>query len=155
VQGIFGPDGIFYDWYDELVGREPDINFMRNSNVNEILRQSQMHTIRQFWTYLDKGYVWNTHLRCAAHGPGALTALEVHYNWVMSKVREGIEWGFGRLKSRNKLIVMSDMLKIQLFDVSRLVRVAVLLTNAHTCMYQSETGLWFHCFAPTLEEYFR
>jgi hypothetical protein len=29
-----------------------------------------------------------------------------------------------------------------------------ILTNAHTCLYQSQTGLYFDCSAPNLEEYF-
>ncbi|KAJ1410505.1 hypothetical protein B484DRAFT_468566, partial [Ochromonadaceae sp. CCMP2298] len=33
AQGIFGPDGIFYDWYDEPLGRDSDRFFMRDSMV--------------------------------------------------------------------------------------------------------------------------
>ena len=154
TQGIFGPDGLFYDWFDVPVGRHSDKYFMRESNVNETLRVAQLDFIRQYWVYLDKGYTNDTHCKCAHHGPAVLTALQVHFNWVMSRARIGVEWGFGKVKARNPLILKPYMLKLQLMDVSKLVRVAVLLTNAHTCLNQSQTGLYFNCCAPTLGEYF-
>ena len=34
--GIIGPDGIFYDWYDEPVGRHTDQDFMNMSGKHII-----------------------------------------------------------------------------------------------------------------------
>lgn len=93
------------------------------------------------------------HGRCAHHGPG-LTAYQVHSNWVMSMVRIGVEWGFGKVKTRNPFVLNWRLLKLQRVDVARYVRVAVLLANAHTCLRQSQTGVHFNCFAPSLAQYF-
>lgn len=154
AQGIFGPDGIFYDWFDGPVGRHADAHFMTQSGVNETLRNTQLPAEnRQFWIYLDKGYVWNTHCRTAARMPG-LTPRQIYFNWVMSKVREGVEWGFGRVKSRNSFILRKELLKLQSVNVARYVRVAVFLTNCDTCIERScQTSLYFMCHPPTLEEY--
>ncbi len=154
AQGIFGPDGMIYDWYDEPVGRHNDQFFLRDSKVNQILTDIQLNNAVQYWSYFDKGYTNDTHVRVAAHGHIPLTALQIHYNRVMSRVRIGIEWGFGKVKQRNPFILHWRLLKLQLVDVARYIRVAVLLTNAHTCMVQSQTGLYFNCFAPTLDAYF-
>lgn len=151
AQAIFGPDGMFYDWFDEPVGRRNDKYFMRDSNVNAIMRDCQLYNEIQYWIYLDKGYDWNSHCRVAARG--ALTAHQFFNNWVMSKVREGIEWGFGKLKSRNPLVLRSQLLKLQMVDVAKIIRVAVLLTNLDTCLHGSNTSLFFNCFPPTLQQY--
>ena len=87
--------------------------------------------------YTDKDYSWNTHIRCASHGPSNLTPLQHHYNWIMSKERIGIEWGNGKIKISCPLTLQKKLLKLQQVDVVQLIRVAVLLTNAHTCLHQS------------------
>ncbi len=152
AQGICGPDGIIYDWYDEPVGRRHDRYFLRDSQVNDIMCQLQLNLLRQYCVYLDKGYDWHTHCRCAAHG--ALTIDQKIDNWVMAEVRICIEWCFGLLKARNSFILRPQLLKLQLMDVSKIVRVAVLLTNAYTCLQGSETQHYFHCAPPSIEEYF-
>ena len=77
VQGTFGPDGMFYDWWDRPLGRFPDRYFMNDSNLNARLRNSQLALFvanHQYWAYTDKGYRNSTHVRAAAHGPGHVTA---------------------------------------------------------------------------------
>jgi hypothetical protein len=65
VQGTYGPDGIFYDCFDQLVGRHNDKRLMRDSQLNGLLRHLQQGRPQQFWTYCDKGYDWDTHVRSA------------------------------------------------------------------------------------------
>jgi hypothetical protein len=65
-----------------------------------------------------------------------------------------VEWGFGKVKARNAFVKRCDIMKLQLVDVAQYVRVAVLLTNAHTCLHESQCGHYFDCFSPTLTEYF-
>jgi hypothetical protein len=153
VQGVFGPDGIFVDWYDVPLGKENDKYFMRDSLVNRILRNAQLVDLIQYWVYCKAGYANDTHVRSAYHGVH-VTPLQLRQNSKMSRVRVGVEWGFGKVKARCPLIRCSDKLKLRGIDVARRVRVAVLLTNAHTCLNSSKTGLYFECEAPTLQEYF-
>jgi hypothetical protein len=177
-QGIIGPDGIIYDWFDDPVGRHTDRYFMRDSGVNQIMHDvcAQRH-LRPFSVYCDKGFNDASNVFSAYHGPGEVTALMEHYNWIMSRFRIGlfcvmllsycvfhqfiiiqffaaVEWCFGKLKARNPFLQRYDILKLQQMDVARHVRVAVLLTNAHTCLHESQTGLYFNCFSPKLSEYF-
>jgi hypothetical protein len=83
-----------------------------------------------------------------------LTMDEKIDNWVMAEVRICIEWCFGLLKTRNSFILRPQLLKLQLMDVSKIVRVAVLLTNAFVCLDGCETQLYFHCKPPSIQEYF-
>ncbi|KAJ1438391.1 hypothetical protein B484DRAFT_344267, partial [Ochromonadaceae sp. CCMP2298] len=127
---------------------------MRNSNVNSILAGAQLYSLIQHWVYCDKGYSNNTHVRSAAHGPGYVSHLQWFHNAMMSRARVTIEWGFGKVYARCPFLKRPSLLKLQQTDVARLVRVAVFLTNAHTCMRQSGTGIYFDCAAPSLAEYF-
>ncbi len=157
TQGVIGPDFIMYDWYDSPVGRRGDKHFLRDSLVNQTLRASQQFPVgrRQFWVYLDKGYDIHSHCRCAAHGGRRrLNLVQGQDNYIMSLVREVIEWGFGNIKNRNSLLKKHNLLKIQMVDVAKLVRVGVLLTNAFICLDGGIGNLYFHCAPPTLHEYF-
>lgn len=154
AQGIFAPDGMFYHWYDGPVGRHNDKHFFRESGVNAVLRDAQLGHAVQYVAYGDKGYSEYTHLRVAYHGPGPVTAHQKFENWLMAKERIGVEWGYGKLKRRCPFVSKSHLLKLRGSDVAKYVRVAVLLTNAHTCLRQSQTGLYFDCPAPALNEYF-
>jgi hypothetical protein len=152
-----GPDFIIWDWFDRPVGRRSDKHFMAASGVNRILvdAQSLPPGRRQYWVYLDKGYDMDSHCRCAAHGARHLmTAQQIHFNYVMSLVRICVEWGFAKLQERNPLLTRHYMLKIQMHDVAKVVRVGVLLTNAHTCMQGAVGNIYFHVRPPSLHEYF-
>eukprot|EP01034_Spumella_vulgaris_P025037 gene25037-31446_t len=60
AQGICGPDGIIWDWFDGPVGSEIDKNFLRESHAGQNIK---------YWAYLDKGYDWQTCCRAARRGP--------------------------------------------------------------------------------------
>jgi hypothetical protein len=154
VQGVFGPDGMFYDWFDGPVGRHNDQYFLNESDVNNILRNMQLNNLFQYWLYTDKGYAVDTHVRSAAHGPLYVSPQQHHNNWIMASERIGVEWGFGKVKARCPFMLKPHLLKLQLSDVAQYARISALLTNAHTCLHQSQTGLYFDCSAPNLEEYF-
>lgn len=156
--GIVGPDGIFYDWFDEPLGRRADSHFMRESNVNNIVANAQLdingqQLPQQYSVYLDKGFFNQSHCIAAHHGRHLSEENRLH-NTLMASLRVSIEWSFSSLKSRNPLLDRWKQLKVQLFDVSKLVRVAVLLTNAYTCLMGSEAATFFRCDVPNLDSYF-
>jgi hypothetical protein len=75
-------------------------------------------------------------------------------NWVMSSERIGIEWGFGKVYARCPILRKPHVMKLQARDVAKLVRVCVLLSNAHTCINGSQSSLYFNCKPPPLNVYF-
>lgn len=88
-------------------------------------------------------------VRCAHLN--ALRVRHLRHNFLMSRERVSVEWGFGKLKLRNGILFRARKLKPTVVDIPRLARVTALLTNAHTCL---QTGLHFSCWAATLTEYF-
>jgi hypothetical protein len=151
---VSAPDGMVYHWYDEEVGRHRDQYLLRESNVNQIMANIQQGREVKFWVYTDKGFAFAEFIRCAAHGPGPVTAEQAEDNGLMSPLRVPAEWIFGKIYERCPLLRETDKLKLRQMDVAQMIRVAVLLTNAHTCLNGSNTAEYFDCPPPTLDEYF-
>lgn len=153
AQGIMGPDGLFYDVFHGPVGRYNDKRFMRDSKVNSRMAALQHGEAAQYIIYTDKGYYDASHVVCAAHGPGEVTAQQRAVNKIMSMERVGIEWGYGKVKARVSYLTQPRLLKLQAVDVGMRVSVGFLLTNFHTCLHGSQCSAYFNCAPPTLEEY--
>jgi hypothetical protein len=150
--GIHGPDGLFHYWFDVPLGRHCDQHFMRESGANYLMMLICANLGAVAHIYTDKGFTRDTHIRCAFKGPN-ITPDQVDDNEQMTPVRVCNEWGFAKMYERNPFLRRVCLLKMQRVDVARYVRVAVLLTNMHTCLHESNTGLYFDVRAWTLEEY--
>lgn len=151
---VMGMDGMIIDVFTDLVGRHNDRGFCNASGINGILATVQLNNPRQFKAYTDKGFTDHTHIVAAHHGPGALTVAMEFANNRIKKHRVFEEIGFGKVTSRNPFLNNTSLMKLQLTMVVRYIRVAVLLTNAHTCMEGCSTQLHFGVMPPTLESYF-
>ena len=153
-QGTTGPDGMFYDWFMGPVGRRADQHFFNESHLNTRLQDLQLGNPIQYWTYTDKGFVAMSHCRSAIRGGGLM---QRYFDVMMSSGRVTVEWGFGKIKQRCRLL--DDVLYLRVFSVNieRITRCAVLLTNTHTCIENlgSNSSCYFNIAAPILEDYFQ
>jgi hypothetical protein len=61
--------------------------------------------------------------------------------------------GFGKVAVNFAFVDFKKNQKVLLQPVGRIYVVAVLMTNCHTCLYGSQTGMFFGLEAPELEEY--
>ena len=84
----------------------------------------------------------------------ALTPMQEDYNKTMSKVRSSVEWVFGEIVNYFAFLDFKKKMKVQLSAVGKMYLVCALLTNAHTCLYKSNTSQYFDIDPPILEEYF-
>jgi nuclease HARBI1 len=76
------------------------------------------------------------------------------FNKLMSSVREAVEWNFGLLKALWKFIDFKKQHKILLSPVARIILVAMLLTNCHTCYHEgNQISMYFDLKPPSLEQY--
>lgn len=176
IQAGYGPDGMFYHWYDGVTGCNPDVTFLRQSRLNFQMavriafflsqhicllftllfyadQTIQLNDPVQYWVYGDKGYTNLSHVRCAHHGPAYVSPQQISDNIQMSSGRVGIEWGFGKIKQRCPYCTHKNLLKLRSGKVARIIRVCALMTNIHTSLNQSQSSGYFDCRAPTLEEY--
>ena len=107
----------------------------------------------QMCIYGDSAYAARTYLLTPFKGAN-ISALETKFNGNMSKVRTCVEWGFGKICTNFAFLNFHKNLKVRLQAVAKYYLVGALLTNAHTCLYGSQTGRYFNLEPPTLEQYF-
>jgi nuclease HARBI1 len=71
----------------------------------------------------------------------------------MSKVRECLEWGFGKIVNLWAFLDFKKNLQMYSAPIATYYTVMANLTNCHTCFYGGQTASYFECIPPTIEEY--
>lgn len=151
--GLTAPDGLVMDLYGPCPGRHHDQHMLRESNINQKIRDLQANSAIQYNMYADKGYVDLSHLVAGYHGAN-VTPQQVQVNGILSLVSVSVEWCFGKVTECQKFLDFPRMQQAQLQPVARYYRLSVILMNAHTCLYGSLTGHNFGLHPPSLSEYF-
>lgn len=82
-----------------------------------------------------------------------LSEEETLFNQSMSSVRQCVEWGFGKVVANFGFMDFKKNQKVLLQPLGRMYTVAALMTNCHTCLYGSQTGMFFGLEAPELNDY--
>ncbi|KXS10250.1 hypothetical protein M427DRAFT_103967 [Gonapodya prolifera JEL478] len=75
--------------------------------------------------------------------------VEMSQHWIC------VEWGWGKAKTEFATLDWRQMQKVLLSPIALYFCCGILLTNAHTCLYRSETLSHFRCCPPLLEHYLR
>ena len=109
---------------------------------------------QQMCIYGDSAYAAHSYLLTPFKGSN-LSPLETQFNGNMSKVHACVEWGFGKISGNFAFLEFHKNLKACLQAVGKYYIVGAILTNAHTCLYGSQTGRYFLLEPPTLDQYFR
>lgn len=105
-----------------------------------------------FTLYGDPAYPIRQHILGPYRGAG-LTPLQEQFNGNMSKVRESVEWGFGKIVQHFAFLDFSKNLKILLQPIGKYYVIGALFANCHTCLYGSTTTSLFGVPPPGIEEY--
>jgi hypothetical protein len=154
ITATTGADGMIVDCSGPHSGRRHDQRMFRDSNINDRIRDVQLGNEVQYLVYADKGYTDTTHCVAAYHG-AVLTAAQVQVNGVLTHARVTVEWCFGKVTERERYVDFHRTQQLQLQPVGKYYRLCTVLTNAHTCLYGSQTGLHFGLTAPSLNDYFQ
>lgn len=152
-QSVVFADGIIGDVHMET-GRRHDSYLLSQSNLNNRLAMVQQGNSVQCKVYGDAAYPIMSHIDRGFRGAN-LTPAQRAYNKNMSQVRICVEWMFGKVSKEFAFIDYSANLKLRLQPVATYYAVALLLTNAHSCLYGNVTASYFSCMPPSLEEYFQ
>ncbi|KAH7982793.1 hypothetical protein HPB52_007161 [Rhipicephalus sanguineus] len=72
------------------------------------------------------------------YGGAHLLPYQAHFNKCMSTVRQDVEWGFGKVAADFAFVEFHKNLKVTRQRVGRMYKVATLLTNCRTCLYDSQ-----------------
>ncbi len=74
-------------------------------------------------------------------------------NSMISHVRQGVEWSFGKIKRLWGFLDFQKAQRVRGSQISTWFKVGALLANCHTCLYGDQCGKYFQCDPPSLEEY--
>ena len=107
--------------------------------------------------YADKIYN-NSQLITAAFSlrqfPGGIPVWATQLNRLMSGLRVGVEWAFGKIIVRSAYMGFGRAQRIFTSPVRKYYHVSVLLANAHTCFYGAVQTPVFDCVPPDITAYF-
>ncbi|CAN0321355.1 unnamed protein product, partial [Pylaiella littoralis] len=151
-QSVVFPHGMMAIWGPE-VGRRHDALLLARSGLNGRLTNLQAENPVQYKLFGDAAYPIISHVDRGFRGAN-LTDAQRTYNRQLSKVRVSVEWQFGKVVQMFPFVDFSKNLKLRLQPIAKYYAIAVLLTNAHTCLFGSTTGFYFDMQAPSLEAYF-
>ena len=156
-QSISTPDGLLIHFKGPYEGRVSDWGILKHSGLQENLKNYSHNTAgSRLWIYGDAGYGLEKGILSSYrshHSTGQHTESEEIFNASMARQRIVVEWCFGKLVTLFPLIDYFKKLKVGLSQVGSWIFTAVLLTNAHTCYYGSETTAYFDCPPPSIQEY--
>lgn len=155
-QAIAAPNGLVANLFGPVEGRRHDSGMLADSGLLEKLQQ---HSFAPDGTLLcvygDPAYPLRPHLQAPfKRAVLVLTPQQEAWNKSMSKVRVSVEWLFGDITNYFKFLDFKRNLKVGLSSVGKMYIVCVLLRNAHSCIYGSNTSEYFNLPPPDLEEYF-
>ncbi|ETW05777.1 hypothetical protein H310_03461 [Aphanomyces invadans] len=151
-QGLTTPDGLCVHFFGPLEGSRHDVALLRVSKLQEFFENSS-DIFDGYYIYGDPAYPISKWIVSGRKGNNLDESKEL-FNCAMSRVRQGVEWNFGRLKSLWGFITYKMQQKIMLSNVGTVVLVARFLTNCNCC-YNSGNHIstYFALVPPTLEEY--
>ena len=160
-QGVGAPNGLIIDSYGPVPGHNNDLHLLNVSAIRVRLAQlfasanaSIAGAARRFRCYGDSIYPPSTEISRRRRVP-PLTPNHKAQNSLVNASRTSIEWEFGKSNQLWRHVDLPRQMKLQHcpIGVGKLFTCAHLLTNLHTTLYGSQTGLYFQLAPPTLENY--
>ncbi|KAE8888936.1 hypothetical protein PF003_g26854 [Phytophthora fragariae] len=151
-QGVTTPDGIIVSMYGPVEGRRHDSTMLNMSCLLDELASDEVFQGKVM--YGDPAYGCSDFMCCPFPDTSG-SAAKAAFNARMSSVREVVEWGFGRVKTQWSFLNWDKKLRSRQAAVGKLSLVAVLLTNAHTCMQPAgnQISMYFGLKPPSLDQY--
>lgn len=159
-QGITSPDGMIMQFSGPHAGSDTDLNMLADSNSLFQIRQSLNNANlndEEGDLVADKIYnVLAPGLAPLKQNPA--NEQEVEDNVAGSKVRVPTEWIFGKVCMHFPILTNPYELKINDGMLGCVIRVCILLTNIHSCLYGNNCSKYFSdenniVLPPKLEEY--
>ena len=152
-QSVVIPNGLIANLFGPMSGRRHDAALLNESGILDHMVTNMNGPDGQPLTvYGDPAYPLTSHVIRPFRGQN-LGEEQQAFNTAMSKVRQAVEWEFGKVVRMWAFLDFEKNLKLFLSPVGKLYMVGVLLTNCHTCLHGSETSQYFGLNQPTLEEY--
>jgi len=151
-QSVIFPDGIIPTMHGPESGRRHDAFLLHESQVLMQMEDFMSNDGKPFYLYGDPAYPLRRNLITPYKGHN-LTPQKIKCNKMMSRVRQSVEWGFGKISQTFAFLDYKKNLKSGIQPVGKYYLVGTILTNCHTTLYSSQVCDYFHLNPPSLEEY--
>lgn len=149
------PDGLIVHCSIPVEGRRADGGVYSISGFGPLLeRYAYGVGGRRLFVYADPAYGVSNTVISAPKEVDKLPPEEQEFYTKMSRFRMCVEWAFGKVFNYFAALTFKRNRRLHQSVIAKHFAVAVLLINAHTCLYGSVTSRTFHLPPPSLEEYF-
>lgn len=154
-QAVVTPDGLISCCSLPLPGRRADGACLRRSGLEPLLEKHAFGVGgRRLLLWGDLAYGRSEVIASGEKEVGRMPPVDQMFFKEMAKYRQCVEWAFGKVSALFAFNNYSPNLKLHLSPIGSYFLVSVLLSNAHTCIYGSETSHFYSLQPPTLEDYF-
>jgi hypothetical protein len=132
-QGVETADGIVVEMNGPNQGRTNDMKMLA---VSKLLERCLLHCVATpgylYCLFGDRGYVHGHPALQVPYKGVALTAAQSRYNGAMSKIRQPVEWSFGKISTYFAFVDFEKNQKLYLQPVGSYWLIATMLTNCHS-----------------------
>ena len=151
-QAVVSPDGLFMHLYGAVPGRWHDSRMLSESGLISQLDSIYEEGDRVLKILGDPAYGKGMHIWTGFKNADA--DWKHYFNNALSSARVAVEWGFGMITRRWRLLSDANRQKILETGLQHQYYVATFLTNLITCVEGgNQTSSHFGCHPPTLGEY--
>ena len=104
-----------------------------------------------YYLFADRGYTHsNSYVQVPYKAP-VLLPYQTAYSGAMSKIRQPVEWSFGKVGRYFAFVDFEKNQKLYLQPVASYWQIAT-LTNCHSCFYGNQTATYFGVPTPEVED---
>ena len=151
-QGMTTPDGLIFNLMGPFEGRRHDSFMLHESDTVNDLNAIQGNNGEHVCIYGDPAYPLQDCLM-KPFPTVNINPEQEEFNKDMSKVRQAVEWSFGKVITIFAFLDFKKNLKLYMSPIAKYYIVGTILTNCHTCIYGSQVGEYFGLAPPSIEEY--
>ena len=151
-QAITTPNGLIANLSGPFEGNRHDAFLFRESGVENEIKDFRGARGQHMYLYGDSAYALTPYMMTPFPSLN-ITPEKAEFNQKMSKVRQAVEWSFGKTITLFAFLDFKKNQKLYLQPLGKYYIVATLLCNFHTCFYGSQISDYFNVAPPTLANY--
>ena len=141
------------EMHGPFAGKTNDIGMLHSSGLMARLMRCCVYRGVRYCLFGDRGYPRNNPWLHVPFMGLHLPPQHALYNLRMSRVRQCVEWSFGKVCSLFAFVDFAKNQKLYLQPVASYWQIASLPTNCHSCLYGNQTAMYFGLPTPDLEVY--
>jgi hypothetical protein len=153
-QSVYCPDGFYALMFGPINGNRHDSYMLLMSGLNAQLEElfPENGSDPFYSIYGDPAYPQSRLLFGGFRNP-LPGSEQAHWNTMMSKVRECVEWGFGDIVRYWSFLDFKASMKVFQSPVAKYYVIAAFLNNLRATYHGNETSAYFDCEPMGIDEY--